>query len=78
MKVKRCKSLSPEPSSSTNIKRAKRDDNSEDGHSMKPTLLDLSDDVLLMIIKSLDPFDVMSLSKWVKNVFIIKIEKKTI
>lgn len=63
MKVKRCKSLSPEPSSSTNIKRAKRDDNSEDGHSMKPTLLDLSDDVLLMIIKSLDPFDVMSLSK---------------
>ncbi|XP_051165772.1 uncharacterized protein LOC127284405 [Leptopilina boulardi] len=64
MKVKRCKSLSPEPSSSTNTKRAKRDeDDVESGRSIKPSLLHLSDDVLLMIIKSLDPFDVMSLSK---------------
>ncbi|XP_043483961.1 uncharacterized protein LOC122512282 [Leptopilina heterotoma] len=64
MKVKRCKSLSPEPSSSTNTKRARRDeDEEENGRSIKPSLLHLSDDVLLMIIKSLDPFDILNLSK---------------
>lgn len=64
MKVKRCKSLSPEPSSSTNTKRAKRDeDDEENGRSIKPSLLHLSDDVLLMIIKFLDPFDILNLSR---------------
>ncbi|XP_033210297.1 uncharacterized protein LOC117168706 isoform X2 [Belonocnema kinseyi] len=62
MKVKRSKSLSPDPSSSGNSKRAKIKDDSKDGTAVQPNLLNFSDDVLLMIIKYLDSFDTMNLS----------------
>ena len=42
--------------------RIKIENNSNDGISAQANLLDLSDDVLLMIIKHLDPFDIMNLS----------------
>ena len=62
MKVKRSKSLSPVPSSSENSKRAKIEDDSKSGAAGQLNLLNFSDDVLLIIIKYLDSFDMMNLS----------------
>ncbi|XP_034946786.1 uncharacterized protein [Chelonus insularis] len=65
MKVKRSKSLSPEPSSSRDAKVPKLFDKTlstgklQDG---QPHILDFSDDVLLNIIKFLSPQDLMALS----------------
>ncbi|XP_012270777.1 uncharacterized protein LOC105694556 isoform X2 [Orussus abietinus] len=63
MKAKRSKSLSPEPSSSNEWKRPKIDESCEkNGKEIYPNLLDLSDDVLLNIMKFLHPQDLMALS----------------
>ncbi|XP_015607355.1 uncharacterized protein LOC107273547 isoform X2 [Cephus cinctus] len=63
MMVKRSKSLSPEPSSSSESKRPKIvEDGQTNGRMAHPNMLDLSDDVLLNIMKYLNPQDLMSLS----------------
>lgn len=54
--------MSPDPSSSENSKRTKIKDDSKDGTATQPNLLNFSDDVLLMIVKYLDSFDMMNLS----------------
>lgn len=66
MKVKRSKSLSPEPSSSRDYKRPKIETEEESaaresGASIY-NVLDFSDDVLLNIMKYLHPQDLLALS----------------
>lgn len=55
MKMKRSKSLSPEPSGSGESKRIKYEES-------QPHLLDFCDDILLNILKYLNPQDLMALS----------------
>ncbi|XP_047357926.1 uncharacterized protein LOC124952308 isoform X2 [Vespa velutina] len=55
MKMKRSKSLSPEPSSSGESKRIRYEE-------LHPHLLDFCDDILLNILKYLNPQDLMALS----------------
>ncbi|XP_015125808.1 uncharacterized protein LOC107047545 isoform X1 [Diachasma alloeum] len=65
MKVKRSKSLSPEPSSSRDAKIPKLSDPSEANGEpeVEPiSIMEFSDDVLLNIMKYLTPQDLMSLS----------------
>lgn len=58
--MKRSKSLSPEPSSSE-AKRVKLEVTDLNG-ATSPNILEFSDDVLLYILKYLDPQDLMTLS----------------
>ncbi|EZA58040.1 F-box/LRR-repeat protein [Ooceraea biroi] len=63
MKIKRNKSLSPEPSSSRDIKRAKLEEVTySNGVIVSPNILEFSDDVLLNILKYLYPQDLMAVS----------------
>lgn len=63
MKVKRSKSLSPEPSSSNECKRPRIVESDEKNNDLlEVNLLNLSDDVLLNIMKYLQPQDLMALS----------------
>ncbi|XP_046590851.1 cytochrome b-c1 complex subunit 1, mitochondrial isoform X2 [Neodiprion lecontei] len=63
MKVKRSKSLSPEPSSSNEYKRPRiANSGDSDNDYLECRLLNLSDDVLLHIMKFLHPQDLMALS----------------
>ncbi|XP_068990802.1 uncharacterized protein [Neodiprion pinetum] len=63
MKVKRSKSLSPEPSSSNEYKRPRiANSGDSDNDYLECRLLNLSDDVLLNIMKFLHPQDLMALS----------------
>ncbi|XP_048506110.1 uncharacterized protein LOC105688414 isoform X2 [Athalia rosae] len=63
MKVKRSKSRSPEPSSSNEYKRPRIiDSDQKNDDQLESNLLNLSDDVLLNIMKYLNPQDLMALS----------------
>lgn len=66
MKPKRSRSLSPEASSSRDIKIQKLSDDKTEPLDDQPVqrvqLLDFSDDVILNIMKYLNPQDLMSLS----------------
>ncbi|XP_072751881.1 uncharacterized protein [Anoplolepis gracilipes] len=61
MKIKRSKSLSPEPSSSRDIKRLKFEETST-SRVISPHILEFSDDVLLNILGYLYPQDLMAVS----------------
>lgn len=65
MKMKRSKSLSPEPSSSTDTKRVKLEETLEaksDKATPCPHILEFSDDVLLNILKYVRPSDLLAIS----------------
>ncbi|KYM76914.1 F-box/LRR-repeat protein 12 [Atta colombica] len=62
MKIKRSKSLSPEPSSSRDIKRIKLEEIANLNRSTSLHILEFSDDVLLNILKYLYPQDLMTIS----------------
>ncbi|XP_011057486.1 PREDICTED: uncharacterized protein LOC105147868 isoform X2 [Acromyrmex echinatior] len=62
MKIKRSKSLSPEPSSSRDIKRIKLEEIANLNGSTSLHILEFSDDVLLNILKYLHPQDLMAIS----------------
>jgi len=62
MKIKRSKSLSPEPSSSGDVKRVKLEEATHSNGILSRNILEFSDDVLLHILKYLDPQDLMTLS----------------
>ncbi|KAL6254180.1 uncharacterized protein LOC105427683 [Pogonomyrmex barbatus] len=63
MKIKRSKSLSPEPSSSKDTKRIKLEENTNlNGIISSLNILEFSDDVLLNILKYLHPQDLMAIS----------------
>jgi len=62
MKIKRSKSLSPEPSSSRDIKRIKLEEIANLNRSTSLHILEFSDDVLLNILKYLHPQDLMAIS----------------
>lgn len=63
MKVKRSKSLSPEPSGSNECKRPRTTETAKkDDDLLELSLLNLSDDVLLNIMKYVHPQDLMALS----------------
>lgn len=63
MKIKRSKSLSPEPSSSRETKRVKLEESTDsNGVTSSINILDFSDDVLLNIVKYLHPQDLMAVS----------------
>ncbi|KAH0949559.1 hypothetical protein HN011_001026 [Eciton burchellii] len=62
MKIKRSKSLSPEPSSSGNIKRVKLEEAIHSNGVSSLNILEFSDDVLLHILEYLHPQDLMALS----------------
>lgn len=61
--MKRSKSLSPEPSSSGDIKRVRLEETAEINDATScPHILDFSDDVLLNILKYLHPQDLLAVS----------------
>lgn len=63
MKIKRSKSLSPEPSSSKDTKRIKLEEIANlNGITSSLNILEFSDDVLLNILKYLHPQDLMAIS----------------
>lgn len=62
MKIKRSKSLSPEPSSSRDTKRIKLEEIANLNGSTSLNILEFSDDVLLNILKYLHPQDLMAIS----------------
>ncbi|XP_024880402.1 uncharacterized protein LOC112460116 [Temnothorax curvispinosus] len=63
MKIKRSKSLSPEPSSSKDTKRIKLEEFANfNGTTSSLNILEFSDDVLLNILKYLHPQDLMAIS----------------
>lgn len=62
MKIKRSKSLSPEPSSSKDTKRIKFEESPNLDSVTSPNILEFSDDVLLNILKYLYPQDLMAVS----------------
>ncbi|XP_071567499.1 uncharacterized protein [Temnothorax nylanderi] len=63
MKIKRSKSLSPEPSSSKDTKRIKLEEFANfNGRTSSLNILEFSDDVLLNILKYLHPQDLMAIS----------------
>lgn len=63
MKIKRSKSLSPEPSSSRDTKRIKFEKITNLSRvTSSPNILEFSDDVLLNILKYLYPQDLMAVS----------------
>jgi len=62
MKIKRSKSLSPEPSSSKDTKRIKFEETTNLDRVTSPNILEFSDDVLLNILKYLYPQDLMAVS----------------
>ncbi|XP_032685346.1 uncharacterized protein LOC116850786 isoform X2 [Odontomachus brunneus] len=63
LKMKRSKSLSPEPSSSADTKRVKLEEAAEiNDVTSCPHILDFSDDVLLNILKYLPPQDLLAVS----------------
>jgi len=62
MKIKRSKSLSPEPSSSGDIKRIKLEEATHSNGVSSLNILEFSDDVLLHILEYLHPQDLMALS----------------
>ncbi|XP_012219174.1 uncharacterized protein [Linepithema humile] len=63
MKIKRSKSLSPEPSSSRETKRVKLEESADsNGVTSSINILSFSDDVLLNIVKYLHPQDLMAIS----------------
>lgn len=63
MKIKRSKSLSPEPSSSRETKRVRLEESADsNGITSSINILSISDDVLLNILKYLHPQDLMAVS----------------
>lgn len=63
MKIKRSKSLSPEPSSSRETKRVRLEESADsNGVTSSINILSISDDVLLNILKYLHPQDLMAVS----------------
>lgn len=63
MKIKRSKSLSPEPSSSRDTKRIKLEETTNLNRvTSSANILEFSDDVLLNILKYLYPQDLMAVS----------------
>lgn len=62
MKIKRSKSLSPEPSSSKETKRIKLEEITNINKVTSLNILEFSDDVLLNILKYLCPRDLMAIS----------------
>ncbi|XP_011137236.1 uncharacterized protein LOC105181875 isoform X1 [Harpegnathos saltator] len=63
LKMKRSKSLSPEPSSSRDTKRVRLEETTEiNDITSCPHILDFSDDVLLNILKYLNPQDLLAVS----------------
>lgn len=63
LKMKRSKSLSPEPSSSGDTKRVRLQEIAEVNETIScPHILDFSDDVLLNILKYLHPQDLLAVS----------------
>lgn len=69
MKIKRSKSLSPEPSSSKDIKRIKLEEIANLNGITSLNILEFSDDVLLNILKYLHPQDLMAISLWVVSLY---------
>ncbi|XP_014482502.1 PREDICTED: uncharacterized protein LOC106748476 isoform X2 [Dinoponera quadriceps] len=62
LKMKRSKSLSPEPSSSRDTKRVRLEETAELNDASCPHILDFSDDVLLNILKYVDPQDLLAVT----------------
>lgn len=62
MKIKRSKSLSPEPSGSKDTKRIKLEEITNLNGTSSLNILEFSDDVLLNILKYLYPQDLMAIS----------------